>query len=250
MGHIGLPAFVGLVAQQVSRSIAAVSAVAGGRSLDETRSAKWSRWPPPQSRPPPVEVSRAGWAATAGLKPVCLRENRYVTSSGDAEAVLVTGVYGAGKSTVVADIGKLLSDRGERYGLLDVDWLGWFDAGRDAASHRRVVISNITTVCEAYLAEGVRRLALAWSIRDRSQLDELRQAVSVPMRVVRLDVDAELMRRRLLADPTEERQEDDLTVGLEWLAAGYGAGLEDLLVPGDRPVRETSEAICRWLGWI
>ena len=238
------------------------------------------------SRPPPAEVSRAAWAALAsapasspsfdsssrsrminssvsadgvrtvvrssrsGLKLVCLRENRYVTSSGDAEAVLVTGVYGAGKSTVVADIGKLLTDRGERYGLLDVDWLGWFDAGRDAASHRRVVMSNITTVCEAYLAEGVRRLALAWSIRDRLQLDEVREAVSVPMRVVRLDVDAELMRRRLLADPTEERQEDDLTVGLEWLAAGRGAGLEDLLVPGDRPVRETSEAICRWLRWI
>jgi hypothetical protein len=72
-------------------------------------------------------------------------------------------------------------------------------------------------------------LALAWSIRDRSQLDEVRLAVSVPMRVVRRDVDAELMRRRLLADPTEERQEDDLTVGLEWLAAGHGAGLEDLL---------------------
>ena len=173
-----------------------------------------------------------------------------MTSSDDAEAVLVTGVYGAGKSTVVADIGKLLTDRGERYGLLDVDWLGWFDAGRDAASHRRVVMSNITTVCETYLAEGVRRLALAWSIRDRSQLDEARQAVSVPMRVVRLDVDAELMRRRLLADPTEERQEDDLKVGLEWLAAGHGAGLEDLLVPGDRPVRETGEAISRWLGWI
>jgi hypothetical protein len=189
-------------------------------------------------------------SSRSGLKPVCLRENRYVTSSSGAEAVLVTGVYGAGKSTVVADIGKLLTDRGERYGLLDVDWLGWFDAGRDPASHRRVVMSNITTVCEAYLAEGVRRLALAWSIRDRSQLDEVRQAVSVPMRVVRLDVDAELMRRRLLADPTEERQEDDLMVGLEWLAAGHGVGLEDLLVPGDRPVRETSEAICRWLGWI
>lgn len=53
-------------------------------------------------------------------------------------------------------------------------------------------MSNITIVCQAYLAEGVRRLALAWSIRDRSQLDEVRQAVSVPMRVVRLDVDAEL----------------------------------------------------------
>jgi Methylmalonyl Co-A mutase-associated GTPase MeaB len=217
------------------------SAPASSPSLDSSSSTPLS---PPRRR--------AGCSAVVeiGAQAVCLRENCYVTSSGDTEAVLVTGVYGAGKSTVVADIGKLLTDHGERYGLLDVDWLGWFDAGRDAASHRRVVMSNLTTVCEAYLAEGVRRLALAWSIRDRSQLDEVRQAVSVPMRVVRLDVDAELMRRRLLADPTEERQEDDLTVGLEWLAAGHGAGLEDLLVPGDRPVRETSEAICRWLGWI
>ena len=172
-----------------------------------------------------------------------------MTSSGDAEAVLVTGVYGAGKSTVVADIGKLLTDRGERYGFRH-RLVGLVRRGAGRGLAQASPDCNITTVCEAYLAEGVRRLALAWSIRDRSQLDEVRQAVSVPMRVVRLDVDAELMRRRLLADPTEERQEDDLTVGLEWLAAGHGAGLEDLLIPGDRPVRETSEAICRWLGWI
>jgi putative protein kinase ArgK-like GTPase of G3E family len=50
------------------------------------------------------------------------------TPSG-AEAVLVTGVYGSGKSTVVADIGGLLEERGEYYGVLDIDWLGRFDAG-------------------------------------------------------------------------------------------------------------------------
>ncbi len=47
-----------------------------------------------------------------------------------AQAVLVTGVYGAGKSTVVADIGKVLEDHGAPYGLLDVDWLGWFNAAK------------------------------------------------------------------------------------------------------------------------
>ena len=51
------------------------------------------------------------------------------------------------------------------------------------------------------------------------------------------------------ADPTEERRGDDLRVALEWLAAGHGVGLEDLLLPGAAPVRETSEAICSWLGW-
>jgi hypothetical protein len=172
-----------------------------------------------------------------------------VTSRSGAEAVLVTGVYGAGKSTVVADIGDLLEKRGVAYGLLDVDWLGWFDAGRGDAAHDRVQMSNVASVCTAYLAEGVGRLALARSVRDRDQLDALRLAVPVPMRVVRLEVDAALVERRLSSDPTQGRRQDDLDVAREWLAAGYGIGLEDLLLDGDRPVRETSMAICSWLGW-
>jgi hypothetical protein len=168
----------------------------------------------------------------------------------DAEAVLVTGVYGAGKSTVVADIGGMLERRGEYYGVLDVDWLGWFDAGTGAEGHRRVLLSNVRSVCSAYLEVGVRRLALAHAVRDRVELDALRVAVAVPMRVVRLDVSADLIARRLSADVTEERREDDLRVARDWLSARRGVGLEDLVLPGDRPVRRTSEAICSWLGWI
>jgi len=168
----------------------------------------------------------------------------------DAEAVLVTGVYGAGKSTVVADIGGMLERRGEHYGVLDVDWLGWFDAGLGVEARRRVLLANVRAVCGAYLEVGVRRLALAFAVRDRGQLYALRGAVAVPMRVVRLEVGADLVAQRLSADPTEERREDDLRVARQWLAAGRGAGLADLVLPGDRPVRRTSEAICSWLGWI
>jgi Methylmalonyl Co-A mutase-associated GTPase MeaB len=168
----------------------------------------------------------------------------------DAEAVLVTGVYGAGKSSVVADIGAVLQDRGERFGLLDVDWLGWFDAGGDDALHDRVLHSNVRSVSLAYLEHGVRRLPLARSIKNCEQLEAIRRAVQIPMRVVRLEVDAALVEQRLSADPTEERQLDDLQVAKEWLMAGHGVGLEDLLLPGDQPVRETSQAICSWLDWI
>jgi Methylmalonyl Co-A mutase-associated GTPase MeaB len=170
--------------------------------------------------------------------------------SADAQAVLVTGVYGAGKSTVVADIGGLLERRGEDYGVLDVDWLGWFDAGGGAEGHRRVLLSNVRAVCGAYLGVGVHRLALAHAVQDRVQLDALRAAVAVPMRVVRLEVSADLIEQRLSIDPTEERREDDLRVAREWLSARRGVGLEDLVLPGDQPVRQTSEAICSWLGWI
>ncbi len=163
---------------------------------------------------------------------------------------MITGVYGAGKSTVVADIGGMLERRGERFGVLDVDWLGWFDAAGDEAVHQRVLLSNVSTVCQSFVGAGVRRLALARSVKDRTELDAFRRAVPAPMRVVRLDVDAALVARRLSADPTEERRQDDLRVAQEWLANGHGEGLEDLVLPGDRPVRATSEAICSWLGWI
>ena len=166
-----------------------------------------------------------------------------------AQGVLVTGVYGAGKSTVVADLGALLGERGVGYGLVDVDWLGWFDAGDDHDAHRRVVLDNLRHVTSSFLAAGAHRLALAWSVRDREQLDQVRAAVAAPLRVVRLDVGEQLVASRLAADPTEERAVDDLRVAREWLAAGHGVGLEDLTLPGDRPVRETSLAITRWLGW-
>ena len=168
----------------------------------------------------------------------------------NADAVLVTGVYGAGKSTVVADIGALLGDRGERYGLVDVDWLGWFDSGISHRQHRRAVLGNLATISSGFVIAGVRRLALAWSVRDQAQLDEVRLAVPVPLRVVRLEVDEPLVTARLADNPTEERAVDDLRVAREWLSTGRGVGLEDLTLPGDRPVRETSRAVCAWLDWL
>jgi hypothetical protein len=164
--------------------------------------------------------------------------------------VLVTGVHGAGKSTVVADIGALLESRGERYGVLDVDWLGWFDAGAGPQINERVTLSNVRAVCAAYLEVGVRRLALAWAVGDLAQVEATRRAVGVPMAVVRLDVDSTVVQSRLASDPTQERREDDQRVALEWLRERRGVGLEDLLVPGTLPVRQISETICSWLGWL
>ncbi len=111
-----------------------------------------------------------------------------------ADAVLVTGVYGAGKGSLVADVGTLLEERAVPYGVLDVDWLGWFDAGAAPADQLQVTLGNVHSVCRRYLDFGVRRLALAWSVRDRTVLDALREAVPAPLRVIRLDVAAGVTR--------------------------------------------------------
>ena len=70
------------------------------------------------------------------------------------------------------------------------------------------------------------------------------------MAVVRLEVDSAVVHSRLANDPTQERREDDQRVALGWLREGRGVGLEDLLLPGTLPVRQISETICSWLGWL
>jgi hypothetical protein len=173
-----------------------------------------------------------------------------VTTPLKPSAVLVTGVYGSGKSTVVADMGALLQSRCEAFGLLDVDWLGWFNVPGEPELNQKVTLSNVRLICSTYVDVGVKRLALAWSIRDRAHLEATRAAVGMRMTVVRLAVDEATVRARLGSDPTEERRVDDLRVGLEWLSRSRGVGLEDLQVSGTSPVREISNQICKHLGWL
>ena len=52
-----------------------------------------------------------------------------MTDRSEAGAILITGIYGVGKSTLVEAIAGELEERGTRYGALDLDWLGWFDPG-------------------------------------------------------------------------------------------------------------------------
>ncbi len=42
------------------------------------------------------------------------------------EGVLITGVFGAGKSSAAEEIADILENRGSPYAVLDLDWLAWF----------------------------------------------------------------------------------------------------------------------------
>jgi MoxR-like ATPase len=44
----------------------------------------------------------------------------------EAESVLITGVYGAGKSSVAEEIAVALEARAVRFGAIDLAWLMWF----------------------------------------------------------------------------------------------------------------------------
>ncbi len=169
----------------------------------------------------------------------------------DARAVLVTGVYGAGKTSAVEEIADLLEERGVRYGALDLDWLGWFDPGVPNDDHEAgwpVKLMNVDAVVGNYYDTGVRRFALAGSIGTSKKLEDLGAVLGMPMTVVRLTLPIEEIERRLSSFVTSGR-EDDLEVARGWVADDWGGGIGDLVVENDRPIRDVATEILAALGW-
>jgi adenylylsulfate kinase len=121
-----------------------------------------------------------------------------------ARAALITGVYGTGKTSVAVEVSDLLGDRGEPHAVLDLDWLMWFSAPGHPDEDHAMMLRNLAPVVANYRAAGVRTFLLARATRDRAELDSLRSALSMPLRVVRSTVPidrAAAQRRRDLRPP-------------------------------------------------
>jgi hypothetical protein len=167
----------------------------------------------------------------------------------DSEAVLITGVYGSGKSTVAAEIAYLLEQRRQPYALLDLDFLGWgVNYSDDDSARFGLMLRNVAAVVSNYREAGISVFVLAHFVRDQDALRGIREAVGVPLRVVRLAVPLPDIEKRLAADVTTERQEDLREAGGQ-IAAGEGVGLEDAMVANDRPVAVVARQVMSWLGW-
>lgn len=165
------------------------------------------------------------------------------------DAVLITGVYGSGKSSVGQEIADILEKGDIRFALVDLDFLAWGYPGDDDQPHgQRMLLKNLTAVVANYLAVGVQRFILAGLIHDRSELEGLRGELSMPVRVVRLTVPLPEIERRLSSDVTTGRNNDLRHAG-EQIAASRGVGIEDLSLSNERPIREVALDIVEWLGW-
>ena len=165
------------------------------------------------------------------------------------EGVLITGVYGTGKSTVAAEICYLLEQRRQPYALLDVDFLGWGVASFDGAASNPFMLRNLAAVVTNYREGGISVFVLAYFVASQDELRDIREAVGVPLRVVRLTVPLPEIQQRLAANMTTERQEEALEAGRQ-IAAGQGVGVEDMVLANDRPVPVVAQQVMTWLGWL
>ena len=168
----------------------------------------------------------------------------------DSEAVLITGVYGSGKSTVAVEIAYLLEQRHQPYALLDLDFLGWgVNYSDDDSAGPALMLRNLAAVVSNYREAGISVFVLAHFVRDQDALRGIREAVGVPLRVVRLAVPLPDIEKRLAADVTAERQENLREAGRQ-IAAGEGVGIEDVMVANDRPIAVVARQVMSWLGWV
>jgi RimJ/RimL family protein N-acetyltransferase len=166
----------------------------------------------------------------------------------DAEALLITGLFGTGKSSVAVEVADILEKRGLSYAVIDLDWLCWGFAGGGDGSEHRMMLANLAPVIANYLDVGVRSFVLARSLRTRDEVESLRAALPMPLRVVGLVVPLDEIERRLGSDITAGRA-DGLRDVAEWVAAGDGSGFEDLTIVNDRPLRVVADEIVAFMGW-
>jgi hypothetical protein len=168
----------------------------------------------------------------------------------DMTAVLLTGVYGSGKTTLAVELVDRLADAGEHAAAIDLDWLGWYGAPTTWDEHDdpRLTLEHLALMAARYASVGVRRLVLAGTIPAGSRA-RYEAAVSVPLTVVRLEVPEAVLRDRLAGDPNASRA-DDLERALEALGRADPVDGADWSIDATGPIAATAHVVLARLGWI
>ena len=163
---------------------------------------------------------------------------------GAADAILLTGTVGAGKTTVLTEIGELLDAAQEPYALVDLDWLAWIrPAEGSGATVTGVLCENLRHVATTFRSVDIRRIAVARAISDPGEVEAIRVALGADrLTVVRLTATPGAIELRLRTRDRGAQLTEHLVEAQAFSAAAEVAGIGDVVPRTDDPTPSPSHA--------
>jgi chloramphenicol 3-O-phosphotransferase len=166
------------------------------------------------------------------------------------QALLLSGSGGVGKTTIAQAIGRLLTSRRHRTGVLDLDTIAQFGPPQPAPAtglrfHDRLRVRNLAAVWTTYREAGARFMVVSGHVES----PELRAAYTSAL----TDCDVQMVRLLTPADLIAERTRT--TRGPDWdleaalAEAANHQPIHDFAVTNDRVPPEVAGEILRTAGW-
>jgi len=167
-----------------------------------------------------------------------------------AEALIVTGPCGAGKTTTAFECLELLEEAGVPAAMIDAELVYYHPAPPDDPHKERVAERALAALWDIYREEGIERLLLPRVLLHAPHLELVRRAVPVERCVVVwLDVPEHVVAARLAA------RERGSAVGwhLQRAREVRESGMRDRAdahVDADRPIGEVALDVLQRVGWL
>jgi len=168
-------------------------------------------------------------------------------------AVLISGTLGAGKTRIAEEIGDVLSRRGSRCGVVDLDWLCQMDPPpTDDRFNDRLAFANLAAIWPNYVAAGIQYFVVARVVENASDRAHYEEALpGVQLKIVRLEASSATCRARLTQRQPEGHSRD-WHLGRTDTLAGIlkDLALDDFVVQNDeRSAEDVANEIISLLNW-
>ena len=93
-----------------------------------------------------------------------------------AQAILITGPVGVGKTTTLHEIEAVLDAAAVPNAIIDLDWLAWATPTR--CSSHDLMIRNLADVWRNLHEAGIAHVAMARMLHDAGEVDDVRAALA------------------------------------------------------------------------